>query len=88
MSETAQISFNNISQARYAQILSQVGQKTGVAGLDPSKPTGEASGKGVTIGWSLSADGTLAVTIKRSWFDPSMQEIERDIQQIVGETND
>ncbi|WP_297846269.1 hypothetical protein [Pseudomonas sp.] len=39
--------------------------------LDPTRPTGQASADGVTMGWSI-ADGSITLTIiKKPWIIPA-----------------
>jgi hypothetical protein len=56
------------------------------AGIDIASDTGSASAKGITLIWVYDAKArALVVTLaKRSWYDPSTEEIEADIALWLG----
>lgn len=74
--------FQNIDAAKWQRIIASVQAKSGIAiGSDE----GQDSAKGITISWlynpaSLELDITL---VKESWYDPSAEEIDTDIQQWI-----
>lgn len=68
-----------IAPEQYAAMLAEVT----AAGIPISGNAGTASKQGVTVSWSYDGE-TLSITVeKRSWYDPSMEEIEARIASAV-----
>jgi hypothetical protein len=76
--------FEGVDQFKWARICDKVKQLSGIdmsINMGSATAPAEASAKGLTISWVYSStDKRLVIDlIKRSWFDPSVADIEERI---------
>jgi hypothetical protein len=74
--------YNDITPERFAAIAAAVKAKTGIV---VAGNVGQASGKGLTIGWNYDPLAKILVLtpLKRAWYDPSETTIDADLDELV-----